>query len=109
MNRTSGTSLRRQLDDLAHSEDRVTEHWWDNAACRFFGPAPFFAPDDETPAQRAGRERTAKLICSACPVRWTCLQQALTTGEHHGVWGGTTEHERKRLARPSPQGRQIAR
>mgnify|MGYP000979106888 CR=1 FL=1 len=41
--------VRRQLDDLAHSEDRVTEHWWDNAACRFFGPAPFFAPDESVP------------------------------------------------------------
>jgi WhiB family transcriptional regulator, redox-sensing transcriptional regulator len=41
---------------------------------------------------------TAKAYCSRCVVRVTCLDWALTNGET-GVWGGTTESERRALLR----------
>lgn len=94
---TSPTTLHRRPDHAsAHPAPPASERWWTHAECRFFGPAPFFALDSETPAERARRERTAKLICRPCPVRFPCLQQALATGENHGIWGGTSERERKR-------------
>lgn len=37
-------------------------------------------------------------ICHSCPVRQTCLDWALTHGEH-GVWAGTTRKVRESLAR----------
>lgn len=37
-----------------------------------------------------------RAICHACPVRQECLDWA-TTAQEYGVWGGTTEHERRRL------------
>lgn len=42
--------------------------------------------------------RTAKAICRQCPVALECLAWAL---EHHeaGVWGGTTQTERRYLPR----------
>ncbi|HEV7534577.1 MAG TPA: WhiB family transcriptional regulator, partial [Acidimicrobiia bacterium] len=43
----------------------------------------------------------AKTICSMCAVRKPCLEFALTTREKHGVWGGLTERERRRLLRQS--------
>ncbi len=30
----------------------------------------------------------AKELCAACPVRQSCLSDALERGEPHGVWGG---------------------
>jgi WhiB family redox-sensing transcriptional regulator len=42
---------------------------------------------------------TAKLICRVCPVKLTCLNLALANGQEAGIWGGTTEDERRRLLR----------
>ena len=44
------------------------------------------------------RERDAKLICASCAVCVDCLQYALRIREAHGIWGGTTELERRDLA-----------
>lgn len=47
--------------------------------------------------------KRAKAVCRACPVRDECLAFAVTTGPHHGIWGGTTPYERRRLRRMSVQ------
>jgi WhiB family transcriptional regulator, redox-sensing transcriptional regulator len=39
----------------------------------------------------------AQAICSSCPVRRECLEDALAHPEQHGVWGGTTARERRRM------------
>jgi len=41
----------------------------------------------------------AKTLCGECPVKNACLQYALETKQEHGIWGGTTEEERRRLRR----------
>jgi len=41
----------------------------------------------------------AKAICAACPVMDDCLSYALETNQRSGIWGGTTEKERKSLRR----------
>lgn len=43
-------------------------------------------------------ERAAVAVCRACPVREVCLEYALEHGEL-GVWGGTTERERREQRR----------
>ena len=40
------------------------------------------------------RERQAKAVCAACPVRSECLGYALTRPEKYGTWGGLNEDER---------------
>jgi hypothetical protein len=53
------------------------------------------------PPQRHRRERVAKAICAACPVRQPCAVYALVHRELHGVWGGLSEADRRsRLAHP---------
>ncbi|WP_231921931.1 WhiB family transcriptional regulator [Rhodococcus rhodochrous] len=44
---------------------------------------------------RQRRERTAKQICTSCPVRIPCRDYALETRERHGIWGGTSESDRR--------------
>jgi len=38
-----------------------------------------------------------KRVCGDCPLRQPCLDQALSSGERLGVWGGLTPAERDAL------------
>ncbi|PSK96126.1 WhiB family redox-sensing transcriptional regulator [Murinocardiopsis flavida] len=64
--------------------------WHEAARCRGADPGLFF------PAQ-GGSVRAAKRLCAACPVRRDCLAEALGSGEAYGVWGGTSEQDRRAL------------
>jgi WhiB family redox-sensing transcriptional regulator len=39
----------------------------------------------------------ARRICATCPVREQCLEYALQFRIDHGVWGGCSERERRRI------------
>ncbi|MFD6517037.1 WhiB family transcriptional regulator [Rhodococcus sp. NPDC060176] len=39
----------------------------------------------------------AKRICWKCPVRDACREHAVMTTEPHGIWGGTTPYERRKI------------
>lgn len=43
--------------------------------------------------------KEAKAICRACFARSECLEYALVGSEKFGIWGGTSERERRRLRR----------
>ena len=66
--------------------------WFDLAACRGLGHAMFFPDQGDLYGAR-----DAQAVCDACPVRRECMLHALTQGEHHGIWGGTTERARQRI------------
>jgi WhiB family redox-sensing transcriptional regulator len=66
--------------------------WRRHSACRGLDPEIFYPPTDEEAA-------SAKVVCSACSVRETCLDFALQGREKEGVWGGATEKERRRILR----------
>lgn len=66
--------------------------WPAQAACRGVDPDLFF-PD------RGGNVDAALATCAGCPVRATCLADALLRGERHGIWGGTSERTRRVLRR----------
>ena len=66
--------------------------WRNLGACRGLDPAVFF-PESEEMAEEA------KEICLICDVRIACLEHALASREKVGVWGGTTERERRRIVR----------
>jgi WhiB family transcriptional regulator, redox-sensing transcriptional regulator len=69
--------------------------WRDRAACRNVDPELFFPIGNVGPALvQIGQ---AKQICASCPVRAACLEWALETGQEAGVWGGTSEDERRVL------------
>jgi len=74
----------------------VTEEWQRIAACKGPKAELFFPPTvPERKEERMGRERDAKAICASCAVLSDCLSYALRIGEAHGIWGGTTELERR--------------
>jgi WhiB family redox-sensing transcriptional regulator len=70
---------------------RKRSDWVVEASCRGLDPNLFFP-------RRGEDVKLPKTICTTCPVRQECLEYSMTftTRELPGIWGGLTEHERKR-------------
>ncbi|EHN74513.1 regulatory protein [Streptomyces coelicoflavus ZG0656] len=73
------------------------DNWREHAACRTEDPDLFFPIGTTGPA--ALQTEQAKAVCRTCPVREQCLRWALDTGQTLGVWGGTSELERRAVKR----------
>jgi WhiB family redox-sensing transcriptional regulator len=73
------------------------DNWRTRAKCLGSDPDLFF-PLGSTGAPLAQAE-AAKRVCEECAVKMRCLQFALETNQVTGVWGGTTEEERRSLRR----------
>jgi len=72
-----------------------SSQWRERAACRCADPELFF-PVSETGPSRL-QIWQAKQICHACPVQWMCLAWALQHSVTDGIWGGSTQSERRAL------------
>jgi WhiB family redox-sensing transcriptional regulator len=64
--------------------------WMASGNCASEPPSRFF------PSDGVGVE-VARRICATCPVKDECLEHALVNRIDHGVWGGTSERERRRI------------
>lgn len=70
--------------------------WMQRGTCRAEAPATFF------PSDGVGVE-IARRLCATCPVQAPCLEYALRNRIEHGVWGGASERERRRILRQRRQ------
>ena len=68
---------------------------WSRAACSTADPELFFPISSAGPAVQ--QVKRAKAICARCEIRRACLDYAIDAGPIQGVWGGTTERERRLL------------
>lgn len=64
--------------------------WRTKGVCQTVDPETFF-PVPMAPAD------VAVELCGRCPVAGACLAWALSVGDCHGVWGGTTARERRAM------------
>jgi WhiB family transcriptional regulator, redox-sensing transcriptional regulator len=64
--------------------------WTVHAKCRGMNPNVFHPGRGES-------EIKAKAVCAACPVQLHCLRYALNASEHIGIWGSTSERQRRVL------------
>jgi WhiB family transcriptional regulator, redox-sensing transcriptional regulator len=71
--------------------------WRSEALCRDTDPELFF-PIGTTGAALVQIEH-ARVVCRQCPVQADCLDFALSTNQDSGIWGGTSEEERRVLRR----------
>jgi WhiB family transcriptional regulator, redox-sensing transcriptional regulator len=78
--------------------DYATE-WRAASACLSADPELFFPVAQGSAAD--GQTSSALRVCAGCAVRQQCLDFAMTSGEAHGIWGGTTPEERIRARRRS--------
>lgn len=68
------------------------EPWRPSAPCAQIDPEMWFPePNDQAV--------TAKRICGACRYKAPCLLGALERHERHGIWGGMTIPQIRRLGR----------
>ena len=68
----------------------MANQWMAQGNCAERPPQLFF------PSDGVGVE-VAKRVCTDCPVKQVCLEYALVNRIDHGVWGGTSERERRRI------------
>ena len=67
--------------------------WMQQGACRSY-PSEWWFPnqwDDHHNTERA------VAICAKCPVLRECQEYGMT--QHHGIWAGLSENERRRMRR----------
>ena len=75
----------------------MDNEWMARGNCSFEPPATFF------PSDGVGVE-VAKRICETCPSKEPCLEYALAHRIYHGVWGGTSERQRRRILKKRKSG-----
>lgn len=78
--------------------------WRHRAACRDEDPELFFPIGTTGPALMQVED--ARSVCQRCDVIDVCLEWALSTGQDAGVWGGTSEDERRAMKRRRARARQ---
>lgn len=76
-------SIRREVDEAP---------WYKSALCAETDPEIFF------PA-KGGSTKLAKKICGECTVRAECQSDILAVRDRHGVQGGMSEGQRRKLAK----------
>jgi WhiB family redox-sensing transcriptional regulator len=73
--------------------------WRERALCRGEDPELFFPIGNPDSGPAAIQTDEAKAVCRRCPVRAQCLAWAVAADTVEGIWGGTTEEERRAMRR----------
>jgi WhiB family redox-sensing transcriptional regulator len=84
----------------------TNDSWRDGAACRSSDPDLFFPVG--TTGLAVGHILAAKAVCRECPAQAPCLEYALETNQDSGIWGGTSEEERRVIRRQRRRDRRTA-
>lgn len=84
----------RSIDEIV--ADLAFEEWMAEGACVGADPDVFITPGDCDDDPWYPR-REAVAYCNGCPVRVDCLRSALQCRSTAGVWGGTSEYQRRQL------------
>jgi WhiB family redox-sensing transcriptional regulator len=79
--------------DLLRMLQVLNEDWRQDAVCRNLDPELF------APLPGSADEAKARAVCWTCPVRRTCLDEALAEADTTTVRGGYTPDERRALMR----------
>ena len=84
--------MRIDMPDLPDLPEDA--EWKSRANCTGVDPDLFFPGRNDTEAIA-----NAKAVCAGCPVSEECLEYAIDRNHHMGVWGGSSENERKAIRR----------
>lgn len=85
-------------DDAATGRFAEDLDWQDEALCKESDPEAFFP-------EKGGSTKQAKAVCKRCPITEKCLQYALANEERYGIWGGTSERERRNILNGTAESR----
>jgi WhiB family redox-sensing transcriptional regulator len=101
----SGPVLLDELEWLVTQPSRdIDPHWllrfprWmDDASCVEQHEGADWFPENRPGRDARSEALAAKAVCARCPVRKPCLDYALQDASLMGVWGGTSERERRHM------------
>lgn len=74
-------------------------NWRALAMCQHNDPDLFFPIGNASSGPTLMQTSEAKAVCRRCPVIDQCLNSALNAYVVEGIWGGTTEAERRVMRR----------
>ena len=77
---------------MSQGSESLAAEWVTFRRCNGIDPNVFFPNDG------AG-VIVAQKVCADCPVADACREYALANNITHGVWGGTSERQRRRILR----------
>ena len=66
--------------------------WQDFALCAETDPDIFFP-------EKGGSTTPATSVCAQCMVQAECLEYAISHDIRHGIWGGMSDNDRRRISR----------
>ncbi|MCI6575023.1 MAG: WhiB family transcriptional regulator [Actinomycetaceae bacterium] len=89
----------RGIFDLGYGtvEGASDRSWMEDALCAQTDPDIFYP-------EKGGSTAPATSVCNNCLVRAQCLEYAIANDIRHGIWGGTSDNDRKRIARERRMG-----
>jgi WhiB family redox-sensing transcriptional regulator len=88
-----------KMADIKDTLDMIIiPDWHKDAACRGHRIPDLWFPEPGDPLTGI-RTARALWICSRCPVREECLDEAVKKNEKHGIRGGKTTRQRKRMVK----------
>lgn len=80
------------MSDELREISKTRPDWFSLGECNGL-PTRWFFPE------RGESVREVKNICKRCVIKTDCLEFAMANDIQHGMWGGTSERERKSLRR----------
>ena len=66
--------------------------WQAEALCAQTDPEAFFP-------EKGGSTAPATSVCASCPVQAECLEYAIANDIRHGIWGGMSDNDRRKISR----------
>ncbi len=79
--------------DLGYEKaEGFSQPWRELALCAQTDPDLFFP-------EKGGSTAPATAVCHECPVIKECLEYALQHDIRHGIWGGMSDNDRRRIAK----------
>lgn len=89
----STMDLFHELWGLGYAQPEDEDaRWQDFALCAQTDPDIFFP-------EKGGSTIPATSVCSSCRVREQCLEYALSHDIRHGIWGGLSDNDRRKITR----------
>lgn len=76
----------------------LNDKFKERGLCRYAEDPELWWPNGTTGTEEE-KITEAKRICSNCPVMTECLTFAIEQRQYFGIWGGTTEEERRDVRR----------
>ena len=85
-------NLFHDLWGLGYEAGEGEMGWLQRALCAETDPDIFFP-------EKGGSTAPATSVCRGCEVREECLEYALSHDIRHGIWGGMSDNDRRKMSR----------